>query len=361
MFQFQKDYTNATEIHLSVNYRSTPQIVQLSKNLISHNSYRFKKNSVAFEKNGSEPDLRQFKTQSEELRYVCMKIKEYIKSGIRADEIAILLRNNSQISGVREFLQNEMISTHSLKGGNSIYKGMVAKDIIAYVKAALSITSIPLRENENLIYILNKPQRFISRQVIGQEGMDFQGLMRVYSHNTEILKNIERLRFHMNMIACLNPSAAIIYIRNGTEYERYLRQYARERNIKVENLIKQLDEIQNDVSKFSTLKEWLEYTESQQVVPEEIRNHDMVQIMTMHGSKGLEFRVVFILDANQGIIPSSRSVRERDYQEERRVFYVAMTRAAEKLHIYGVIKSLGCPMEISMFVAESLEKYAEKG
>ncbi|MFQ9514863.1 MAG: ATP-dependent helicase [Eubacterium sp.] len=359
MLQFKRDYPKAQEIFLNINYRSTPDIVQLSRNLIVHNKNRFDKQIVSLKKKGLRPDIRKFGSQGEQLKYLCCQIKKYIRNGIRPGEIVILVRNNIQITGVRDFLCNEMIDTYNARGKNAAYQGMVAKDVIAYIKAALCNEKVWLSENKDLIYILNKPSRFISRQVIGQEKMDFEGLKRVYKHSREVLKQIEQLQFHLKMIAGLNPSAALTYIRNGTGYEKYLQQYAMERKIKLTGLIKQFDKIQKESLKFTTLKEWLAYIDMQSKIQEEEENREKVNIMTMHGSKGLEFKAVFIIDANQGIVPSSKAVRERDFQEERRVFYVAMTRAAEILNIYGVEESLGCSVEISMFVSESLESSQE--
>lgn len=359
MFQFKKDYPEAMEIRLNVNYRSTPEIVELSENLIAHNNNRFEKQCISSGKGGEKPDIRKFRNQGEELKYLCRQIRKYIKEGIEPSEMAILVRNNSQIPGIVEFLKNEMLETNNAKGSNSIYQGIVAKDVIAYVKASIKFEAVPLRENENLIYILNKPARFISRQVIGRDNMDFERLKSVYSHNQEIVKNIEQLLFHMTMIRKLNPSAALTYIRNGTGYEKYLQQYAMENKIKLTGLLNQFDKLQKEAFGFSTLKEWIEYvdmqeTKSQSKMDDMGKHENKIYIITMHGSKGLEFKVVFIVDANQGVIPSSRAVRERDYQEERRVFYVAMTRAAENLNIYGVTEILGCPVEISIFVEEIL-------
>lgn len=357
MFQFQKDYPEAVEIRLNINYRSTPEIVELSENLITHNNHRFEKKMISLKKGGVRPDIRQFRNQGEELMYLCNQIKKYMKEGIEPSEMAILVRNNSQISGIVEFLKNEMLEIRNTKRDYSIYQGMVAKDVMAYIKAALLSEIIPLRENKGLIYILNKPARLISRQIIGQEDMNFERLKQMYRHSQEILKNIEQLQFHMTMIKKLNPSAALTYIRNGTGYEKYLQQYAREKKRKLSVLLDQFDKLQKEALRFSTLQEWIEFVETQgmecQDKTDNIEaNSNQINIITMHGSKGLEFKVVFIVDVNQGIIPSSRAVRERDFQEERRVFYVAMTRAAEILNIYGVTESLGCQMEISMFVEE---------
>ena len=101
---------------------------------------------------------------------------------------------------------------------------------------------------------------------------------------------------------------------------------------------------------YKTITEWLEKEEEQK--PRDTINTEGVNIITMHGSKGLEFKVVFILNVNQGIIPTSRAIREQDFEEERRVFYVAMTRAEKFLHIFLIGENLGFPVEPSMFLNE---------
>ena len=118
-----------------------------------------------------------------------------------------------------------------------------------------------------------------------------------------------------------------------------------------------------ECSKFNTLEQWINSIDSAQ--NSEGQNlgkkssgeggaNNRINIMTMHGSKGLEFKAVFIVDANQGIIPTSKALRERDFEEERRLFYVAITRAIDYLNIYAVEERLGCPIEVSMFVEEML-------
>ncbi len=355
MFQFQKDFPDAREILLGINYRSSPKIVSLSENLIVHNKNRFHKKLVSAKHEGALPDIRQFRNQGEELKYMSAEIKKYMRRGIQPYEIAILVRNNSQISHIRQFLGNEMLKTSSAKTKDSVYDGMVARDILAYVKAAVQMNDCQLCDNADFIYILNKPTRYISRQIIGREGMDFEQLKQVYAHSQEILTNIEDLQFHLQMIAKLNPASALTYIRNGTGYEKYLQQYAIEKQIKPVGLLDQFDKIQQEAAGFETIEDWLRFVEGKRSGKDNEMEEGGIHIMTMHGSKGLEFRVVFIVDANQGIIPSARAVREGDLEEERRVFYVAMTRAAEFLGIYGVMEHLGCPAEMSIFVGESFE------
>ncbi|MBQ2642709.1 MAG: ATP-dependent helicase [Eubacterium sp.] len=351
MFKFTEDYASATKIYLSDNYRSTPEIVIAAGNVIKNNKKRFKKKIKSAQENGESVDIRVFKNQGDEISKMCEMIRKYVKSGIPETDIAVLVRTNGQIPTITQTLQNELVKNQTKSQGRGIYKGNVGRDIAAYIGAALKWESIPINENGDLVYVLNKPARYISRQVITQSGMTIDGLLNVYSHNEMMKREIESLDFHMKMIRTLNPYAAINYIKNAAGYESYLREYARTRKTRLSNMLFQLDKIQEESEQYDSLEDWLDYALSRQGEDAEGEPFG-VNVLTMHSSKGLEFEVVFILDANQGIIPSSKAVRSRDYEEERRLFYVAMTRAAKFLHIFCANESLGYPMEPSMFVDE---------
>ena len=354
MFDFGNDYKEAKRILLNINYRSKKQIVDLSEKLIKNNTKRFNKDITSANSKGQKPDVRKFETQHDELLYVCNLIKKCMTAGISADEIAILVRNNSQIPIIKNFLKENDLNICGGKTEKGMYENGVGKDIISYVGAALKYKSVELRDNEELIYVLNKPARLISRGVISRDNMNFAELKKVYGHNSEALKSIRKLEFDLGMIAKLNPRSAFNYIINGVGYEKYLTDYAREKRIKLRTLKKQLDEIKWDCQKYNTLKEWIEGAEKQDMESKNQKEKNAVNIMTMHGAKGLEFEVVIIVDAIQGIIPTSKAVREREFEEERRLFYVAVTRAKSILCIYAVTKSLGCEVEPSMFINESI-------
>ncbi len=158
---------------------------------------------------------------------------------------------------------------------------MVGKEVIAYVKASLNYMDIPLPLNKDLIYILNKPYRYISRELVVREGMSFDKLIMQYSHNNEVANNIDKLKFDLAMIARLNPSAAMIYIRNGVGYEKYLHQYGMENNISISILINQLEEITRDASKYHSLQQWIENLHSEKNTSYNTNNNG-VRILTMH-------------------------------------------------------------------------------
>lgn len=356
MIEFKDYYPEAELIVLDVNYRSTQSIINVAGRVIENNKTRLDKCAHANNDKDFQPDIRKFRNQVEELKFVVSKIKEYENQGISLSEMAILVRNNSQIQEISSFLKNRKIEAESGKHRSNIYNGMVAKDILSYVRGALKFDGTYF--NEDLIYVLNKPQRYISRQVVLSVNMNISAVRRIYSKN-----NIDSFLFHIEMIRKLPPQAALSYIRKGAGYEEYLRLYAIENNIPMSGLLKQLEQLVQECSKFNTLEQWINSIDSAQnsegqnfgkKSSGEGGTNNRINIMTMHGSKGLEFKAVFIVDANQGIIPTSKALRERDFEEERRLFYVAITRAIDYLNIYAVEERLGCPIEVSMFVEEML-------
>lgn len=356
MIEFKDYYPEAELIVLDVNYRSTQSIINVAGRVIENNKTRLDKCAHANNDKDFQPDIRKFRNQVEELKFVVSKIKEYENQGISLSEMAILVRNNSQIQEISSFLKNRKIEAESGKHRSNIYNGMVAKDILSYVRGALKFDGTYF--NEDLIYVLNKPQRYISRQVVLSVNMNISAVRRIYSKN-----NIDSFLFHIEMIRKLPPQAALSYVRKGAGYEEYLRLYAIENNIPMSGLLKQLEQLVQECSKFNTLEQWINSIDSAQnsegqnfgkKSSGEGGTNNRINIMTMHGSKGLEFKAVFIVDANQGIIPTSKALRERDFEEERRLFYVAITRAIDYLNIYAVEERLGCPIEVSMFVEEML-------
>ena len=356
MIEFKDYYPEAELIVLNVNYRSTQSIINVAGRVIENNKTRLDKCAHANNDKDFQPDIRKFRNQVEELKFVVSKIKEYENQGISPSEMAILVRNNSQIQEISSFLKNRKIEAESGKHRSNVYNGMVAKDILSYVRGALKFDGTYF--NEDLIYVLNKPQRYISRQVVLSVNMNISAVRRIYSKN-----NIDSFLFHIEMIRKLPPQAALSYIRKGAGYEEYLRLYAIENNIPMSGLLKQLEQLAQECSKFNTLEQWINSIDSAQnsegqnfgkKSSGEGGTNNRINIMTMHGSKGLEFKAVFIVDANQGIIPTSKALRERDFEEERRLFYVAITRAIDYLNVYAVEERLGCPIEVSMFVEEML-------
>ena len=166
------------------------------------------------------------------------------------------------------------------------------------------------------------------------------------------------------MLSTLKPYTAMNFIRCGIGYNDYIKEYADYRGIRVDDMDNILDELQEDAKSQNSFKEWFEYIEkyteelkeqslkSRAMLNGEDRDEDAVIVLTMHGAKGLEYECVFIPDANEGITPHNKAVLDADVEEERRMFYVAMTRAKKNLHIFYVEERFNREMDVSRFVDE---------
>ena len=227
----------------------------------------------------------------------------------------------------------------------------VCSDVFSLDTGVAVATEEVSAENEDLVRIMNKPVRYISRQVMNDNNMNFYNLKKIYGHNDEIMNNIRNLEFHFKMIRRMNPEACVLYIKNGCNYEKYLQQYSKEKGIKFSKLSDIINIIQYDAQKYETVEAWMKHAMDNETAKE----CEGVNIITMHSAKGLEFEVVFIVDANQGLIPSARAIKQDEVEEERRLFYVAMTRTKKKLHIFGMRQNLGNTMQMSQFVGEALQ------
>jgi DNA helicase-2/ATP-dependent DNA helicase PcrA len=234
----------------------------------------------------------------------------------------------------------------------NIYEHWITKNIISYIKIAMGS-----RERKEFLQIINRPKRYISRECIESMQISFENICEYYKEKDWMVERINKLAYDIKMLAKMPPYAAINYIRHGIGYEDYLKEYAEYRKIKSEELIDTLNEIQESAKAFQTYEDWFnhieEYTnELKSQVKNRNSNYNSVSLATMHSSKGLEYKKVFIIDVNEGITPFRKAVVEADLEEERRMFYVALTRAKEELYIYSLEERLGKKIDISRFVGE---------
>ena len=169
------------------------------------------------------------------------------------------------------------------------------------------------------------------------------------------------------MLAQMKPYAAVNFIRHGIGYDEYIEEYAQYRGIRKEDLFEILDELQEEAKAQESFEEWFAYMEryAQELKEQSKKSYelqrgnqaeDAVVLLTMHGAKGLEYECVFIPDANEGVTPHSKSALNEDMEEERRLFYVAMTRAKNHLHISYLKERYNKDVDISRFVEEIQEK-----
>jgi DNA helicase-2/ATP-dependent DNA helicase PcrA len=188
----------------------------------------------------------------------------------------------------------------------------------------------------------------------------FGALRQYYEDKAYVIERLEKLEYDLMLLKRTNPYAAINYIRRAIGYDSYLKEYADYRRIKVDELYDILGELQENAREFRTYEDWFRHMKDFKQGLLELskrRNQkevDGVMMTTFHAAKGLEFDVVYIIDANEGITPYKKAVMVEDVEEERRMFYVAMTRAKEQLHVYFVKQRFNKELLCSRFVGELL-------
>ena len=207
--------------------------------------------------------------------------------------------------------------------------------------------------------IINRPKRYISRQMLSQK-VSLEELKSRYAGKDWVQERIDKLIYDLNSIKDMAPFAAVNYIRYAVGYDRFLMEYARDRRLKEEDLLEVASELQDSAADHKTFEEWFDYIRDygekllQQSRRRERETGDGVVLSTMHSAKGLEYDRVFLIDANEGVTPHKKAVMEADVEEERRMFYVAMTRAKQKLYIYFTKERYHKPASMSRFVGELL-------
>jgi DNA helicase-2/ATP-dependent DNA helicase PcrA len=359
MLNFPNDYPNCRKVILESNYRCSPAIIKAAGKLIRNNEKRFSKNVRAERAIGSELVIRHFESLSKQNQAIADEIIRLNKSGIALSEIAILIRTNMGSEALLHKLMEYNIPFRMRDNLPNLFDHWITTDLAAYIKIALGATSRSL-----YLQIINRPKRYISRECFDQAEVDLEEVKAYYEDKDWMLDRLEQLEYDLSMIAGMKPYAAVNYIRRGIGYEDYLKEYAELRRIKVEELYDILDELQESARGFQSFEEWFAHMEEykqelkRQAVENRNKSFEGVVIATMHSSKGLEFHTVFIVDANEGITPHKKAALAADIEEERRLFYVAMTRAKEELFIFSTRERYNKTMQPSRFIDEILKEEA---
>lgn len=353
MLNFKNEYPEAKQVLLDINYRSTEKIVKSASRLIKNNKKRFDKKISTVHGEGENIVLKEFATLPEENKEILNQIKAYHKAGYEYSDMAILFRTNIQPRSLIEKLLEYNLPFKMKDSIPNIYEHWIARNIIDYIKFACGG-----RDRNTFLQIMNRPNRYFSRECVPNSTVDFTQLRSFYSDRTWMFDRINKLEYDLDMIKGMDPYSAVYYIRKAIGYEEYLTEYATFRRIKVEELLDTLNEIAEAAKPFKTFEEWFthmeEYKEElqNQVKDRYKNNNDAISLATMHSSKGLEYQIVFIIDANEEITPHHKAILDEDLEEERRMFYVGMTRAKSRLHIYWVKERYNKELVVSRFVRE---------
>ena len=330
MLDFDKYYSDAVRIDMCINYRSTGNVVLASRAVAEENEHRYYKDITTNNAQGDSVSIYEFNTLNDEKAFLVSEIRRLIDAGIAADDIAVLSRTNIIGNMYMSRLKSEGISCRDDSAIQDVYEHWISKDILTYIKIALGS-----RERMDFLRIINKPLRYITRSYITQPA-DINALKRGYEGNEQMSEQVEKLLYDISMIRSMSPFAAVNYIRKGVGYDEYIRNYIYEHKADKEELYNVLDELAHRASQYMSLSQWLDgITEYIRQCDKDRQNNtaDGVHMLTMHGSKGLEYKIVLVMDVCEGIIPYNKAVLDEQIEEERRLFYVAMTRAKEKLYL----------------------------
>ena len=353
MMEFMKDYPKARQILLDVNYRSSGYIVKGALRVIGNNKIRFEKKIEAFRKPDETVHVQEVKDPVQEAEYVLERIREYREKGVSYTEMAVLYRTNVDARAMSELMTEYQIPFVMKEHLNNIYEHFIALDMISYLRLSQGEY-----DRKYFLQIANRPNRYLTRESMKTGNVSYESLRRYYRDKDWMVDRIDQLEWDMKMICDKTPYAAIQYIRKRMGYDEFLKEYAAYRKISSEDLFAVLEEIWQNSKGYGTIKEWFEHIESYgKMLKEQNKKNgekEGVNLMTMHAAKGLEFDTVFVIEANEGSCPYKKATADEEIEEERRLFYVAMTRAKRKLVISYVNEKNGKDLLPSRFVSELL-------
>ena len=332
MMDFTRDYPKARQILLDTNYRCPGSIVEASLRMIARNEDRFDK-AIRTTKPDSDIVIIPTRDSADEARQVISQMQALHSEGVSYSDMAVLYRNHSAANMQIEQLMLSGIPFYLKENMPNIYNHFVVKDIENYLHLGLGEVT-----RQRLLAVMNRPNRFIMRQAV-EHGASFEAMERFYSTNYGMQRNVEAFKRDVNLIGKMSPLAAVNYIKNVVGYEKYLREKAIEADVEeseyldvvglLMELFKDCRTIKKAIEKLEDMRQRVDMANKSRAMSEESR----VGLYTLHSSKGLEFDTVFIIGANEGMIPSKKAVKREQVESERRLFYVGVTRSKNRLFI----------------------------
>lgn len=352
MLGFSKDYPNAKSIILDVNYRSTKAVVSAARRVIERNKNRYQKEIITVNEQGDNVHIQEVRHPVEESHYVREQIAKAVAAGTEPSQIAVLYRTNTEPRALVETFMEYHIPFQMKEHLPNLYEHFIGRDFQSYMRMALGG-----RDRGDFLMIMNRPNRYIGRDSVDRGEISFENLRKYYMEKDWMVDRIDQLEVDLKVIRRMTPYAAIQYIRKSVGYDLFLNEYAIKRKMKLEDLQELIREMEERAKEFKTIEEWFDHIEK---YTEELRmqavtrteNRNAVSLMTFHAAKGLEYDTVFIIGANEDVTPYKKAEFPEEMEEERRMFYVAMTRAKKHLTISYVREKNGKAMEQSRFLGE---------
>ena len=354
LLQFPQLYPDAKKVILNTNYRSTDRVITLAERVIGNNEVRFIKDMKGTGIDGDKVTFFLADDTAAEAECIGEKIANLLDEGVPLTEIAVIYRTNLQGGAFARELYKRGIPYDLRDNSGNVYEHWIAKDLLAYLLLA---------ENEEsdsaLRRILNKPKRYIGKDLLAEAETMPYTLMRSFFVCPSLKKwqeeHLENLRTDLGQIRRKSPYDGLKYVRKVIGYDEYLEEFAAYRRTSAQVLWEIADEVMEtakDCADARMFRDRLEEMSRQmkEQTHQKGKSRNGVALMTMHGAKGLEFRAVFLPALVEGVVPHEKGLEQ--IEEERRLFYVAMTRAAEKLCLSAVRKRYEKETKPSRFLAE---------
>lgn len=366
MKKFTKDYRGCRQVLLDINYRSTSDIVKASLKVIRENKKRFTKELKAYEcssdlKSTLKSGLLRNTEKSVSIKSFSDKVEQYKQMGaifgaIPVQELehnAVLFRTNLQMQQFAAMLLRHSIPYVMKEKGMCIYDHFIMKDIKAYMLFACGDCS-----RSNFLAIMNKPQRYIGREALTEETVKLNELRKYYetyalsNRHQDISGKLAKLERDLWKLKKYQPHLGLVYLRKAVGYDAYLEKKSGGDETKRKEWMELLEQLTEEAKDFTSYEGWFKQQDKwkEQYKKQAKTEEKGVRLMTVHGSKGLEFDSVWIPDINEGTFPYGRMLSEETVEEERRIFYVAMTRAKKNLELSFVTGTKERPRSPSRFL-----------
>lgn len=341
--QFEVDFHPVHKVILDINYRCPKQVVSVSSRLISHNEMRFFKELCSGKNEEGKVICQRFISKDEERKYIVERIKEELllaseKASLTAPDksdkkTAILCRTNSQLSVLAEMLKKERIKFYMKEKPVKFYELPYIRPIIGYLMFAIGID----RSRKRLFTFLNQPMRYINRELFVNWDEGERRLDKISDSNDDINKRLLNLDEMLKKIGKMKPEIAISYILKIIGYEEIVLEKCKTKE-DAEKFKSCVDELKERAKMYDSIREWMEYVKWEENADffeeKEVSSVEAnVFLYTFHGAKGLEFDTVFIPHLNEGSVPYGKNLTKEEIEEERRMFYVALTRSSKNLYV----------------------------
>lgn len=354
MLEFRKDYPGAAVIPMSVNYRSGSEIIRQAGALISNNRERFEKDFTGSRNTSGRVTVIPAGERREEIGLLVQRIRGEIAAGRKPEEIAVLYRNNSQAEAVADACMDQNVDFSCSDTIRGRYEHWIYRDILAYHRLAAGEGT-----RKDLLQVLNHPNRYFSRD-LADCGLDQEAMDRAvwsddkpYWQVANARKAIAAFFDLLRVLRLANPAKTMDALEYAGDYLTYLSQYAEYRHEDEEELKAIWNQLKEDAAGKKDFDEWSAFgSEYMEKLRESMKERTGVALSTMHRAKGLEWESVYIIDADEGIHPYKEAQDAGALEEERRLFYVAMTRAKDNLTIFYYKTAGGKVVDPSPYLGE---------